>query len=172
MDFPFLHVLDFNYMIVQLNKENWRKYLRQDNPVAAALLSKMGYNDDEKVEIKVEFLNMILKLQLDPARLSLIMGFFDTYLNLSPEEEEKVLERVKAMSARDADKVMEIMNSYERRGWEQGIKEGKLESKQEGKQEGKQEAIRMVVKRMREKGKTVQEISELIGLELEEIEKL
>ncbi|NHC42816.1 transposase [Bacillus sp. MM2020_1] len=160
MDFPFLQVVNFQFFTIHLKKENWRNYLRQDNPVAAALLSKMGYTKREKTEVKVEFLFMLLRLKLDPAKQTLIMGLFDTYLQLTEEEEQKVIEEVREMSAKEADKVMDIINSYERRGRELGNQEGKLE------------AIRMVAIRMKEKGKPIQEIAEITGLEIEEIERL
>jgi len=41
MEFPFFHVLTFNYMTLHLRKKNWRDYIRSDNPAAAALLSKI-----------------------------------------------------------------------------------------------------------------------------------
>lgn len=44
MVFPFKQILKFNYYIVELRKMNWREFIKQDNPVAAALLSKMRYN--------------------------------------------------------------------------------------------------------------------------------
>jgi hypothetical protein len=119
MDFPFLQVVDFHYLIVQLKKENWRNYIRQDNPAAAALLCKMGYTKREKIEVKMEFLRMLLRLELDPARLTLLTGFFDTYLRINEAEEQKVIEEVKAMSAKEGEK-------------------GKQEGKQEGIQEGMQ----------------------------------
>jgi hypothetical protein len=77
VDFSFLQVVDFHYLTVQLKKENWRNYIRQDNPVAAALLCKMGYTKREKIEVKIEFLRMLLRLELDPARLTLLTGFFE-----------------------------------------------------------------------------------------------
>ncbi|WHY88566.1 transposase [Neobacillus novalis] len=176
LDFPFLQVLDFRYLTIQLKKENWRNYLRQNNPVAAALLSKMGYTDRERTELKVQFLFMLLRLKLDPARQTLIMGFFDTYLQLTDDEEQKVKEEVRKMSGTEADKVMEIMNSYERRGRElgklEGFEEGRQEGREEGRKEGKLEAIRMVAKRMRENGKPIIEIAEITGLKMEEIEQL
>ncbi len=156
MNFPFMQVIDFHYLTVQLKTENWRNYIRQDNPVAAALLSKMGYTEREKIEVKTEFLQMVLRMQLDPARLTLLMGFFDTYLQLTKEEEEKVIEEVKAMSAKEGEKVMEIISSYERRG----------------REEGREEALLLVAKKMKEKGKTAEEIAEFTGFLKEEIEKL
>ncbi|ETI70543.1 hypothetical protein [Neobacillus vireti] len=163
-------------MTIQLKKENWRNYLRQDYPVAAALLSKMGYTDRERTELKVQFLFMLLRLKLDPARQTLIMGFFDTYLQLTDDEEQKVKEEVKKMSGTEADKVMEIMNSYERRGRElgklEGFEEGRQEGREEGRKEGKLGAIRMVAKRMRENGKSKIEIAEITVLKMDEIERL
>ncbi|GAA3883942.1 hypothetical protein GCM10022628_01730 [Anoxybacillus suryakundensis] len=52
LQFPFGHVLDFHFFTVELRKQNWRNYIRQDNPIAAALLSKMGYTESERVELK------------------------------------------------------------------------------------------------------------------------
>jgi hypothetical protein len=172
MDFPFLQVVDFHYLIVQLKRENWRNYIRQDNPVAAALLSKMGYTKREKIEVKIEFLRMLLRMELDPARLTLVTGFFDTYLRLNEDEEQKVIEEEKAMSSKEGEKIMEIINSYERKGREIGKQEGRQEGKKEGKQEGREEAIMMVAKRMKEKGKTNEEIADLMGLEIEVIERI
>ena len=42
LDFPHYKVLDFNYKVVQLNQLNWRDFLTQKNPVAAALMAKMN----------------------------------------------------------------------------------------------------------------------------------
>jgi predicted transposase/invertase (TIGR01784 family) len=172
MDLPFFHVLEFSYLTVQLKRENWRNYIRQDNPVAAALLSKMGYTKREKVEVKIEYLRMLLRMELDPARLTLLTGFFDTYLRLNEVEEQKVIEEVKAMSSKEGEKIMEIINSYERKGREIGKQEGKREGKREGRQEGREEAIMMVAKRMKEKGKTNEEIADLMGLDIEVIERI
>jgi hypothetical protein len=76
INFPFLRVLHFQYFIIELKKKNWRDFVKQDNPVAGALLSKMGYNNLEKVEVKKAFLRMMVRLQLDPARTEMLTGFF------------------------------------------------------------------------------------------------
>ncbi|MCS5697186.1 Rpn family recombination-promoting nuclease/putative transposase, partial [Desulfofundulus thermocisternus] len=41
--FPFLDVLNFRFYKLELKKLDWREYIHSDNPVAAALLSKMGF---------------------------------------------------------------------------------------------------------------------------------
>ncbi len=120
IEFPELQVLQFCYLTVELKKKNWRDYLRYDHPIAAALLSKMGYTKEERVEVKKEFLRMITRLQLDPARLNLITGFFDTYLTLNEEEERKLREEIGQLPQEESTAILNIMNSYEKKGYEQG----------------------------------------------------
>ncbi len=88
-------------MTIQLINENWRNFLRQDNSVAAALLSKIGYTEKEKTVLKLQYLFMLLRLKLDPARQTLIMRFFDTYVELTDVEEHIVIEEVKKMSGKE-----------------------------------------------------------------------
>src|SRR5699024_10110333 len=39
----------FRYATLHLRSKDWRKFLKQDNPVAGALLSKMDYSEEERV---------------------------------------------------------------------------------------------------------------------------
>lgn len=41
IEFPNLKVLEFRFQSIQLNRLNWRDYINSQNPVAAALMSKM-----------------------------------------------------------------------------------------------------------------------------------
>ncbi|MBB5175056.1 Rpn family recombination-promoting nuclease/putative transposase [Texcoconibacillus texcoconensis] len=170
--FPFTNVLQFNFLTVQLKKKNWRDFIRSENPVAAALLSKMGYNESEKIEVKKEFLRMLVRMNIDAARQTLISGFFETYLQLTPEEEEKLLNEVKKMSNQEGEKVMELMVSYERRGMEKGMEIGKEEGKKLGKGEGKIEERINIAKSMLKKEADENFITEVTGLSYEEIELL
>ena len=52
--------MQFRFFPVELRKKHWRDYIRYDNPMAAALLSKMGYTESKKVELKKEFLRMLV----------------------------------------------------------------------------------------------------------------
>lgn len=160
VSFPFLTVLDFRFLTVELSKLPWRTYIRHDNPVAAAMLSKMGYNEEEKVEVKKEFLRMLTRLELDEARQRLLFGFFETYLRLSEEEEVRLRDEVKTMEEKEAAKVMELIVSYEQKGMEKGIEKGMEKAKLD------------VAKRMLAKGFDADTIHELTGLPLETIEQL
>ena len=168
VSFPFLTVLDFRFLTVELSKLPWRTYIRHDNPVAAALLSKMGYNEEEKVEVKKEFLRMLTRLELDEARQRLLFGFFETYLRLSEEEEVRLRDEVKTMEEKEAAKVMELIVSYEKKGMEKGIEKGI----EKGMEKGMEKAKLDVAKRMLAKGFDADTIHELTGLPLETIEQL
>lgn len=66
IEFSFMPVLDFHFLTLELKKHNWREYIQSNNPVAAALLSKMGYQKQERVQVKLEFLRMLVHLE-DPS---------------------------------------------------------------------------------------------------------
>jgi len=117
--FPFFHVLTFNFLMLELKKKNWREYLESDNPVAAALLCKMDYTKEEKVQVKFEFLRMITKMELDPARARFIIGFFEQYLELDEKEEEKLMEEINQQD--NPEKFTQLPISWE----EKGIRKGK-----------------------------------------------
>ena len=102
---------------------NWRSYIHTNNLVAAALLSKMGYSDKERVQVRKEFLRMLVKMELNPAKATLINGFFETYLSLNEEEEEELMEEIKQLDKNEAEQIFELPNSWR----DKGRKEGKQE---------------------------------------------
>lgn len=124
MSFPFFHVLlSFQFLTLTLRKLRWRDFIHSNNPVAAALLCKMGFTEEERVEVKKEFLRMLVRMQLDPARQRLIYGFFERYLKLTDEEEKVLMQEVNKLDPELASKIMELPISYEEKGKEIGRKE-------------------------------------------------
>ncbi|KIP22646.1 hypothetical protein JV16_00326 [Anoxybacillus ayderensis] len=164
LQFPFFDVLQFRFLTVELRKQNWRDYIRHDNPIAAALLSKMGYTESERIELKKQFLRMIVRMELDEAKQRLLIGFFETYVKLSDEEEQQLRNEVNEMETKEKEKVLELIISYEKKALEKGLKEGV--------ERGLQQEKRQIAKKMLAKGYDVQTIHELTELSLEEIEKL
>ena len=158
MKFPFFQVLTFNYLTLHLKNKNWRESIRSDNPAAAALLSEMGYKEEERVQVKKEFLRMMTRMQLDPAKERMIYGFFETYLKLTKEEKEQLMKEVEKMP--EAKKLLELPISYEEKGKEIG--------KEIGKKIGKKE----VVMEMLRKEIDLDLIAEITQLGIEEIEEL
>ncbi|MGJ7035953.1 Rpn family recombination-promoting nuclease/putative transposase [Anoxybacillus eryuanensis] len=168
LQFPFFDVLQFRFLTVELRKQNWRDYIRHDNPIAAALLSKMGYTESERVELKKQFLRMIVRMELDEAKQRLLIGFFETYVKLSEEEEQQLRNEVNEMETKEKEQVLDLIISYEKKALEKGLKEGV----ERGLQQGLQQEKRQIAKKMLEKGYDVQTIHELTELPVEEIERL
>lgn len=100
---------------------NWRKYIEMNNPIAAALISKMGYTEEERVQVKLEFLRMISRMELKPAKMDLLYGFFNTYLYLNDKEEEQMGEEIAKLPREEANRVLRLPNSYYEKGKKEGI---------------------------------------------------
>ena len=157
ISFPFKHVLTFEFLMLELRKMNWRSYIDTNNPVAAALLSKMGYSDKEKVQVRKEFLRMLVKMELNPAKATLINGFFETYLSLNEDEEEELMEEIKQLDKNEAEQIFELPNSWRDKG------------RKEGMQEGIREGIQKVAIEMLKKGLSIELIAEVTKLDEKEI---
>src|SRR5437879_3878129 len=78
--------MEFSFDVIQLNRLNWRDYLRTPNPVASALMSKMQIAPEDRPRVKLECLRMLATLRLDRARATLIGTFMDSYLRLTGSE--------------------------------------------------------------------------------------
>ncbi|KZL48779.1 DUF4351 domain-containing protein [Nodularia spumigena] len=124
--FPHKVILQFNYDVIQLNQLNWRDFLRQKNPVATALMAKMNIAPAERRQVKFECLRLLATLKLDPARMRLISGFIDTYLRLSPQEQELLQADIATIEPRQQEEVMEIVTSWMEEGIEQGKEQATL----------------------------------------------
>ncbi len=91
---------------------------------------------------------MIVRMELDEAKQRLLIGFFETYVKLSEEEEQKLRSEVNEMETKEKEQVLELMISYEKN------------------------EKRNIAKEMLGKGYDVQTIHELTELPMEETEKL
>ncbi len=120
--FPNKVVMEFNYELIQLNQLNWRNYLQNRNPVAAALMAKMNIARQDRPRVKLECLRLLATLRLDPARMKLISGFVDSYLRLNAEEEVQLKSQISTLQSDEQEEVMEIVTSW----MEQGIQLGEL----------------------------------------------
>jgi Domain of unknown function (DUF4351)/Putative transposase, YhgA-like len=118
--FPDFKVLEFNYRIVQLNQLNWRDFLNRRNPIASALMAKMQIASEDRPKVKAECLRLLITLKLDPAKMQLISGFIDTYLNLNESEEQAFRDEIGTIELEDKEEVMQIVTSWMRTGIQQG----------------------------------------------------
>jgi hypothetical protein len=134
VEFPNKVVMEFRYDVIQLNRLNWRDFVKKPNPVAAALMAKMNIAPSERARVKLECLRLLATLKLDLARMKLISGFVDRYLKLNTEEQEEFQAEVKALAFEETEGVMEIVTSW--------MEEGLLQGRQEGIEEGQMQAVR------------------------------
>lgn len=114
----------------------------------------MGYGEEERIQVKKEFLRMLTRMQLDPAKERMIYGFFETYLKLSEEEESQLMEEIEKLP--EAKKLLELPISYE----------------EKGKEIGKKEGVRQVALKMLKEGMDAELIAKVTSLNIEEINKL
>ncbi|MCA2726863.1 MULTISPECIES: DUF4351 domain-containing protein [unclassified Microcystis] len=155
VDFPDFKVLEFNYQVVQLNRLNWRDFLNQPNPVASALMAKMNIANKERAKVKAECLRLLITLKLNPAKMQLISGFIDTYLNLNPVEEIQFQEEISTFSQPVQEGVMQITTSWMRQGIEQGIEQGIKRGIEQGIEQGIGQGIELGIGQGIEREKTL-----------------
>jgi Domain of unknown function (DUF4351) len=141
VEFDDFKVMEFNFKAIQLNRLNWRDFLSQQNPVAAALMSKMRIEPADRPRVKVECLRLLATLQLNPARTKLISGFVDTYLRLNVQEEQVFQEAVGTLEGTEREDIMQIVTSW----MEQGIAEGERRGRTE---EARSLVLRLLARRV------------------------
>ena len=71
VEFPDGVMLEMRYRVVQLNRLNWRDFVRHKNPVASALMAKMNIAVAERPFVKVQCLKILARLRIDKKRLRL-----------------------------------------------------------------------------------------------------
>ncbi len=161
IEFPFLKTLEFNFLKIELRKESWKKYIQSNNPVAAALISKMNWTEKEKIRVKVEFTRMLSRMNLPYEKNEFLITFFETYLSLTEEEEEIYLNSIKnELDKKEVEKYMEFVSSY------------RLKGRVEGRVEGRTEAMKEVARKLLLENMLASKVIEITGLTIEEIQKL
>ncbi|MCK4260538.1 MAG: hypothetical protein KAX49_16295 [Halanaerobiales bacterium] len=113
----------------------------------------MDWTEKEKIEVKIEFLRMLLEMKLDDLKNEFLVTFFETYLSLTENEEETYRNRIKnELDEKEVEKSMEFVSSY--------------------RLKGREEARREIAKKMLSADMLTSKIMELTGLSSEEIQKL
>jgi hypothetical protein len=113
-------VLSFKYAVVQLNRLNWRDFLRSENPIASALMAKMNIAPEERPKVKLECLRLLATFRLDKAKMELIWGFVESYLRLNAAEQDVFDKEVAQMLPQEKEEILELPNSWIEKGIEKG----------------------------------------------------
>jgi len=117
--FPDRRVLSFRFRAIQLNRLNWRDFLRNPNPIAAALMTKMRIPTQDRPRVKLECLRMIVTLKLNPARTALIGDFMNSYLRLTDAEQfvyNQELDSVEPVQKRQLVAILDNLTEHQIRG--------------------------------------------------------
>jgi len=130
----------------------------------------MGYSKNERVKVKVEFLRMLTNLQVSKEKQTILMSFFESYLQLNDKEEESVMKEVSKLE--EAKEVFEIVNPYVERGKRIGREEGRVEGREEGREEGAEQRNIEIACEMLQKGYSMEVISDITKLSIDRIEQL
>ena len=113
-------MLRFEYDVIQLNRLPWRRFVKQENPVASALMAKMKMRAQDRPKVKAECLRLLASLKLDPARTTLISGFIDSYLSLTAQEMKQYERELARFTPTEREATMEIVTSWQRQGRAEG----------------------------------------------------
>ena len=119
-DLPVLH---FQYRTVQLNRLDWRTYLRNDNPLAAALMARMRIATADQMQVKVACLSRILGMPLSPRRRRLLARFVTVYLSLLPMQEAAVQASIEAQTTHTEEAMQDIAEIAQQVVWETSKRE-------------------------------------------------
>ena len=93
----------------------------------------------------------------------------DELIRMSNDSTQRELYDMRANSLRDK---MSELNAAERKGIEKGREEGREEGRKEGREEGKKEGVASIITNMLRKGKSPEEIADMTGEDLKEIQEI
>ena len=160
----------YKYHLRKSKDYNYRDYLDHENSITAALMTRMDFGNDSKALVKAEALNKLSKYNLSPLQKEILVNFIEKLLFLNDEEKKEFKVLIKEKERfKEVDNVLTV---WHEEGKLEGIKEGKLEGKLEGIKEGKEEKSREIAKRALNENMSLEIISRLTGLSIEELEEL
>ena len=122
--FPDKRVLRFDFQVIQLNRLNWRDFIRHANPAAVALMARMPIEPKDRPKAKLQFLRLLATLKLNSATMQLIWGFVESYLKLTAEENKQFQQDLKELAPIEQEAVMQLPNTWIEEGIEKGIAQG------------------------------------------------
>ena len=119
--FPGKTVLKFQYTVIQLNRLPWRRFVKQANPVATALMGKMKIAPKDRPKVKIQCLRLLATHKLDPARSSMLAGFVEDYLILTAAEMKRYEREHRKLSPAEKEMTMNMISSWEQKGIDEGL---------------------------------------------------
>ena len=117
-------ILDFRYHSIQLNRLNWRDFMRTSNPIASALMARMHIDVADRPLVKLQCLRLLASLRLDAVKQHLIFGFVEVYLKLNQAENRCFQKELTQVNPQEEKAVLELTNQFIEEGKELGLQQG------------------------------------------------
>jgi len=152
----------YKYHLRKTKSYNYRDYLDNDNPITAALMTRMDFGKDSRALVKAEALKKLKKYHLSPLQEEILKNFIDRLLFLNEKEEHEFKEII--YKEEKFKEVGKMLTTWEEKAMEKG--------KVEGKTEGELNKSINIAKNLLRKGYDIEEIAEVTELPIEEIKKL
>lgn len=146
--------ITYKYHLRKSKTYNYRDYLDNDNPITAALMTRMDFGRDSRALVKAEALKKLKKYHLNPLQEEILRNFIDRLLFLSDNEEQEFKEII--YKEDKFKEVGEMLTTWEEKAMEKGELNKSIN----------------IAKKALAKGYDIEEISDLTGLSVEEIQKL
>ncbi len=136
--------LIYKYHLKKTKNYNYRDYLDHENPITAALMTRMDFGEDSRALVKAEALNKMKKYKLTPEQRAILTHFIDRLLFLNKEEKKEF----KVIIQREAKfkEVGEMLTTWEEEAMEKGIEKGIEKGMEKGMEKGKIEAAKKLLK--------------------------
>jgi len=80
-------------------------------------------------------------LKLNKAKMQVILGFIDTYLRLSEEEEKAYQAEVEALGSAEKEKMMEVTILWKEEGRKEGLQQGLEQGLERGLERGLEQGL-------------------------------
>ena len=130
----YIRILSFKFNVFDLRDVDYQKCIESNNPVKVAVSILAPTTEIPAWKKKADAIKRLVKLQLTPKEIHLLVGFVDRLVPLKARELEKFAEY-----AYEEQEVKMVITSFEEKALIKGREEGREEGWKVGKDEGREE---------------------------------
>ncbi len=163
--------LCFRYQLVRLKDYQAEHYVETKNRFIAVLRSAMRYDIAKKISLAVECIRGYGYIEEDIRNIEKNIDIIEYFLEITAGEKEAIIDMMEERREPNM-----IVQELKKRGYQEGLRQGKLDGMQQGMQQGIQqgkiEAKREAAHALLEENMSVEKISKITGLAVDEIEGL
>lgn len=167
--------LSFEYKLIRLKDHKAEKYRETKNRFIAVLKSAMKYEIDKKTAIALELIKNFKHIEADLRLFMKNLDIIEFFLEITGEEKNYIIKTME--EEREANMIVQelMKRGYDKGihdGIEQGIEKGIEKGIEQGIEKGKVEALKITINNLQKKGLSSNEISDITGISIEDIQKI